>query len=129
MARRLGFGCPAVLRRNFPAEYQALLEKRTAYEAAQRKQLRSDLISAMAENPAPTVRAVCARLGVSSSRIYFLHRDLAHAIAARHSKEQVESMERRRELMRNEVFAIVKNMLDRGEHPRPVYKGCSVQTP
>jgi len=26
-------------------------------------------------------------------------------------------MERRRELMRNEVFAIVKNMLDRGERP------------
>jgi hypothetical protein len=26
-------------------------------------------------------------------------------------------MERRREQMRNEVSAIVKNMLDRGEHP------------
>jgi len=74
MARRLGFECPGVLRRNFPAQYQALLEKRTAYEEAQRKQLRSYLISALAENPAPTVLAVCARLGVSSSRIYFLHR-------------------------------------------------------
>jgi len=59
MARRLGFGCPGVLRRNFPAQYQALLEKRTAYEEAQRKQLRSDLIGALAENPAPTVFAVC----------------------------------------------------------------------
>ena len=59
MAERLGFGCPGVLRRNFPAQYQALLEKRTAYEEAQRKQLRSDLISALAENPAPTVPAVC----------------------------------------------------------------------
>jgi len=27
MAGRLGFGCPGVLRRNFPAQYQALLEK------------------------------------------------------------------------------------------------------
>ena len=26
-------------------------------------------------------------------------------------------MERRRDLMRDEVFAIVKDMLDRGEHP------------
>jgi hypothetical protein len=42
---------------------------------------------------------------------------LAHAIAARHLREQVESMERRRQQMSNEVFAIVKNMLDRGEHP------------
>ncbi len=98
MARRLGFACPGVLRRNFPAQYQALLEKRTACEAAQRKQLRSDLISALAENPAPTVLAVCARLGVSSSRIYFLHRDLAHAIAARHLRQRAESSDRRREL-------------------------------
>jgi hypothetical protein len=27
MAGRLGFGCPGVLRRNFPAQHQALLEK------------------------------------------------------------------------------------------------------
>jgi hypothetical protein len=117
MARRLGFACPGVLRRNFPAEYQALLEKRTAYEEAQRKQLRSDLISALAENPAPTVPAVCRRLGISTSQIYCLHGDLARAIAARHLKERVESMERRHEQLRIEVFAIVKDMLDRGERP------------
>ena len=58
MARRLGCGCPGVLRRNFPAQYQALLEKRTAYEKAQRKQLRSDPINALAENPALNVPAV-----------------------------------------------------------------------
>ena len=86
MARRLGFGCPGVLRRNFPAEYQALLKKTTIYEEAQREQLRSDLIDALAENPPPTVLAVCGRLGVSSSRIYFLHGDLAKAIAARHKR-------------------------------------------
>ena len=84
MAGRLGFGCPGVLRRSFPAQYQALLAKTMNFEEAQRKQLRSDLISALAENPAPTVFAVCARLGVSSSRVYFLNRDLAHEIAARH---------------------------------------------
>jgi transcriptional regulator with XRE-family HTH domain len=117
MAERLGFGCPRVLRRNFPAQYQALLGKRMAYEEAQRKQLRSDLISALAENPAPTVPAVCHRLGISTTRVYCLHGDLARAIAARHSKERVESMERRRELLRIEVFAIVKDMLDRGERP------------
>jgi len=37
-----------------------------AYEAAQRKQLHSDLICALAENPAPTVPAVCQRLGISN---------------------------------------------------------------
>jgi len=98
MARRLGFGCPGVLRRNFPAQYQVLLEKRIAYEEAQRKQLRSDLIGALAENPTPTVPTVCQRLGISTSRVYCLHGDLARAIAARHLKERVESMERRREL-------------------------------
>ncbi len=117
MAERLGFGCPGVLRRNFPAQYQALLGKRMAYEEAQRKQLRSDLISALAENPAPTVPAVCQRLGISTSRVYCLHGDLARAIAARHLRERAESMERRRELLRREVSAIVKNMLDRGERP------------
>jgi hypothetical protein len=117
MAERLGFGCPGVLRRNFPAQYQALLGKRMAYEEAQRKQLRSDLISALAENPAPTVPAVCRRLGISTSRVYCLHGDLARAIAARHLRERAESMERRRELLRTEVFAIVKNMLARGERP------------
>jgi hypothetical protein len=60
MARRLGFGCPGVLRRRFPRQYQALRKKRRAYEEAQRNQLRSDLIKALAENPAPTVLAVCA---------------------------------------------------------------------
>jgi len=117
MAERLGFGCPGVLRRNFPAQYQALLEKRTAYEEDQRKQLRSDLTSALAENPAPTVPAVCRRLGISTSWVYFLHGDLARAIAARHIRERAESMERRSELLRTEVFAIVKNMLARGERP------------
>jgi hypothetical protein len=106
-----------LLRRNFPAQYQALHGKRMAYEEAQRKQLRSDLINAQAENPAPTVPALCRRLGISTSRVDCLHGDLARAIAARHLKEQVESMERRRELLRIEVFAIVKDMLDRGEHP------------
>jgi hypothetical protein len=42
---------------------------------------------------------------------------LARAIAARHLKERAESMERRRELLRTEVFAIVKNMLASGERP------------
>jgi hypothetical protein len=117
MAERLGFGCPRVLRRNFPAQYQALLGKRMAYEEAQRKQLRFDQISALAENPAPTVPAVCRRLGISTSRVYCLHGDLARAIAARHLRERAESTERRRELLRTEMFAIVKNMLARGEHP------------
>ena len=117
MAERLGFGCPGVLRRNFPAQYQALLGKRMAYEEVQRRQLRCDLISAQAENPAPTVPAVCHRLGISTSRVYRLHGDLARAIAARHSKERAESMERRHELLRTEVSAIVKIMLARGERP------------
>jgi len=115
MAGRLGFGCPKVLRRNFPAQYQALLEKRIAYEEAQRKQLRSDLISAWAENPAPTVHAVCRRLGISTSSVDCQHGDLTRAIAARHLRERAESMERRHKLLRNEVFTIVKNLLDRGE--------------
>ncbi len=79
--------------------------------------LRSDLIRALAENPAPTVPALCRRLGISTSRVYCLHGDLARAIAARHLRERAESMERRRELLRTDVFAIVKNMLDRGEPP------------
>jgi len=117
MAERLGFGCPGVLRRNFPAQYHALLGKRMAYEESQRNQLRSDLISALAENPAPTVPVVCRRIGISTSRVYCLHGDLARAIAARHLRERAESMERRRELLRTEVFTIVKNMLARGERP------------
>jgi transposase-like protein len=117
MAGRLGFGCPGVVQRNFPAQYQALLRKRTAYEESQKMQLRANLIGALAENPAPTVSAVCRRLGVSTSWVYFLHRDLTRAIAARHLRERVESMKRRSELLHNEVFAIVKNMLDRGERP------------
>ena len=79
--------------------------------------LRSDLIRALAENPAPTVPALCRRLGISTSRVYCLHGDLARAIAARHLRERAESMERWRELLRTDVFAIVKNMLDRGEPP------------
>jgi len=117
MAARLGFGCPGVLRRNFPTQYQALLEKRTAHEAAQRKQFRSDLISALAENPAPTVPTVCRRLGISTSRVYCVYGDLARAIAARHLLQRSESMDQRRQALRSEVFAIVKDMLDRGERP------------
>jgi hypothetical protein len=59
-AERLGFGCPGVLRRDFPAQYQALLEKRAAYEEAQRKQLRSDLISASRESGADRSRCMSA---------------------------------------------------------------------
>jgi len=40
---------------------------------------------------------------------------LARAIAARHLKERVESREQRRELLRIEVSAIVKDMLERSE--------------
>lgn len=98
MAERLGFGCPGVLRRNFPAQYQALLRKRTVYEEAQKMQLRFKLIGALAEDPAPTVPAVCLRLSISTSWVYYLHGNLAHAIAARHLRQRAESMERRRDL-------------------------------
>jgi hypothetical protein len=117
MARRLGFGCPGVLRRRFPVQYQALLQKRRGYEEAQRNQLRSDLIKALAEKPAPTVPDICRRLGISTSRVYCQHGDLARAIAARHLKERAESMKRGRELLRIEVFAIAKDMLHHGERP------------
>ena len=117
LAGRLGFAGPDVLARNFPTFYAALLERRDSYEAAKRKQLHSDLICALAENPAPTVPAVCERLGISTSWVYCQHRDLARAIAARHLRQRAESMEERRELLRIEVFAIVEDMLDRGEQP------------
>jgi len=117
LAGRLGFSSPGVLARNFPALYAALLARRNAHEEAQRKQLHSDLICTLAENPAPTVPAVCERLGISTSWVYCLHGELARAIAARHLRQRTESMERRRELLRTEVFAIVKTMHDRGERP------------
>ena len=75
------------------------ITRRTAYEEPQRKHLRSDLIDALAENPTPTVLAVCARLGVSSSRLHFLHRDLARAIAARRLRRRAESIARRSDLL------------------------------
>lgn len=117
LASRLGFAGQEVLARNFPTLYAALLERRNVYEKAKRKQLHSALISALSENPAPTVPAVCERLGISTSWVYCQHRDLARAIAARHLRQRAESMEQRREGLRSEVVAIVKNMLDRGEHP------------
>jgi hypothetical protein len=98
LAGRLGFSSPGVLARNFPVLYRALLARRHAYEEAQRKQLHSDLICALAENPAPTVPAVCQRLGISTSWAYCLHGDLARAIAARHLGERAKSMQRRRDL-------------------------------
>jgi AraC-like DNA-binding protein len=117
MAKRLGFASAGVLRRNFPALYQALLGQRKAHEEDLRKELHLGLISALAEDPAPTVPAVCERLGVSSSWVYFLHRDLAQAIAARRLQQRAELMGRRRELLRNEVFSIVQKLLGRGERP------------
>jgi hypothetical protein len=98
MAGKLGFGCRGVLRRNFPALYQALLARRKAYEEAQTKKLHSDLISALGENPAPTVPAVCQRLGISTSWAYYQHGALARAIAARHLRHRAGSTKRRRDL-------------------------------
>ena len=72
---------------------------------------------ALAEDPAPTVPDVCERLGISTSWVYCQHGDLARAIAARHLRERGECMERRRELLRIEVFAIVKDMVARDERP------------
>ena len=60
---------------------------------------------------------MCRRLGISTSWVYCRHGDLARAIAARHLKERGECMKRRRESLRIEVFAIVKEMLDRDERP------------
>ena len=98
LASRLGFAGQEVLARNFPTLYAALLERRNVYEKAKRKQLHSALISALSENPAPTVPAVCERLGISTSWVYCQHRDLARAIAARHLRQRAESMEQRRDL-------------------------------
>ena len=45
------------------------------------------------------------------------------------SKERVESREQRRELLRIEVSAIVKDMLERGEQPaQAVYERCLAKT-
>jgi transcriptional regulator with XRE-family HTH domain len=117
LASRLGFSSPDVLARNFPTLYPALLERRNVHEKAKRKQLHSDLICALAQNPAPTVPAVCERLGISTTWVYCQHRDLARAIAARHLRQRAESMEQRSDILHSELFGIVKNMLDRGERP------------
>jgi len=117
LAGKLGFSSPGVLARNFPVLYTALLARRNDYAKARRKQLHSDLMCALEENPAPTVPAVCERLGISTSWLYCQHRDLARAIAARHLQQRAESMEQRSEILRSEVFGVVKNMLDRGELP------------
>ena len=88
MAERLGCGCPGVLRRNFPAEYKALLGgKEWPTRRPKREQLCSALIRALAEDPAPSVPAACQRLGISTSRVYCLYGDLGRAIAARHLTE------------------------------------------
>ncbi len=119
MAGRLGYASTRSLRRNFPTLYDALLTRRRACKAEEKVDLQAGLISALMDDPAPGVAAVCKRLGVSPGLVYRRHADLARAIAARHLRQRAESVERRRELLREEVFEIVNKMHDRGERLAP----------
>ena len=101
----------------FPAFYTALLEPRNAEEETQKKQLHSDLMCALAENPAPAIPVICHRLVSSRAGLTavigtwptLLRPDIYSSAPNRWSNA--------RGIYATKSLTIVKDMLDRGERP------------
>ncbi len=108
---------PGVLARHFRLSIPRFSSQETQRKRRKKKQLHSDLMCALAENPAPAIPVICHRLVSSRAGLTavigtwptLLRPDIYNSAPNRWSNAAG--------IYATKSFTIVKDMLDRGERP------------
>jgi TniQ len=117
LGRRLGYSTSTVLRAHEP-DLCDLLAKRYRYNVRKyRSDLKRAAKAALNENPIPSARDLCKRLGVT---VWFMGKyfpSVLRMIAEKRRRVASENKKRRREKLFQDTYTIAAELQRRGEYP------------
>ncbi len=117
LSRRLGYSTSTVLRTHQPDLCDQLVRRRRSQVSKCRADLRRKAKAALRENPVPSVRALCDRLGITREFMDIHFPDLRRAIAEQHRRCVSAETTRRREKLLQSVRDIVVELRSQGLYP------------
>jgi len=117
ICQRVGFSAGCVLKAHSPALYQRLKARRREYADACRAEVKNKLKAVLNEVPPPPPKEVYARLGISESICIYTFPELRRAIVARYRQYRAQHSQARREAVREEIRAVVRQIHMQGVCP------------
>jgi hypothetical protein len=117
LSRRLGYSISNVLRAREPKLCEQLSERHRAHAIECRADLERKAAAALSESPAPSLRNVCKRLGVT---VFFMNKyfpGVRQAIAERHRRSASSTTAQRREKLFFDIRKIAADLQGRGFYP------------
>lgn len=117
LCRRLGYSNSLVLRYHFPDLCDEILARRRDLHDQQIAGLRETLQAVLLEEPAPSFRSVCKRVGRSNAALAETCPEEGAAIRSRYLRSRSEASRRRKEQLGKEVRHIVQRLQAEGRCP------------
>jgi len=117
LCRRLGYSNSLVLRYHFPDLCNEILVRRRDLHDRQIAGLRKTLQALLLEEPAPSFRSVCKRIGRSNAALAETCPEEGAAIRSRYLRSRSEASRRRKEQLGKEVRQIVQRLQAEGRCP------------
>jgi hypothetical protein len=117
LCKRLGYSNSGTLRKRFPGLCDQILERRRMARDQHITELRKILQSALLEWPVASLVTVCKRIGLSYGTLWKMWPEESAAIWARYLRHRRETLECRKEQMRQEVRRIVQRLHGEGKCP------------
>ena len=117
LSRRLGYSSPNVLRAHEPDLCAQLSARHRVHVIECRADLESQAAAALSESPAPSLRDVCRRLGIT---VFFMNKyfpAVRQAIAEHHRRWALSTTARRREKLFLDVRNVAAELQGRGFYP------------
>ena len=116
LSRRLGYSTSTVLRAHEPDLCDQLLARHREHVVESRADLEKKAVASLAETPAPSLRDVCKRLGIT---VFFMNKHfpaLRQAIAEKHRRWAMSATAQRRKLLLA-IGNIATDLHQRGCYP------------
>lgn len=117
LARHLGSTTSTTLRSHHPDLCDRILARYRTQLEERRSSLRKAAELSLDETPAPTLRAVCERLGITAWFMNQYFSDVGHRIAERHLRWKAADTVRRRGQLIEIVLEIAKEVYSQGLYP------------
>jgi len=117
LSQRLGYSTSTVLRTHEPDLCNQLIVQHRTHVAKRRADLERQAMAAIEENPVPSVRNVCQRLGIT---LWFMNKyfpTVRRMIAEQHRRWVSAETAHRRGLLHREIHNIAAELRCRGVYP------------
>jgi hypothetical protein len=103
----------------FDEESSSIVSRYREWQRASRsvETVRSKLLPFLTAQPPQSLASVAAQLGLGTAELYTNHREIAHAISARHAAYVKECRAKRIEALKGEVHRIMIELESHGVYP------------